>query len=154
MVDESKCLDIPIMEFSLILKHLPFLPGYKQMLRQLLVLLHLAVWFWYPWLLLLSFEVLMILVPWMLHKIQNHLSQYLLGVQLDLCIFGALPPIRHSSNDMCLSVRQNELLRPSSLLKRSPLIYCWLLSGSTPIFPIPCPLLPLLRESSWLEAKE
>ena len=31
--------------------------------------------------------------------ILNHLSQYRLGIQLDLCIFGALPPIRHSSND-------------------------------------------------------
>ena len=50
---------------------------------------------------------------WSQQKIQNHLSQYRLGVQLDLCIFGALPPIRHSSNDRCPSVRQNELfLRP------------------------------------------
>ena len=38
VVDESKCLDIPIWEFSIILEHLPFLPGYKQILRQLLVL--------------------------------------------------------------------------------------------------------------------
>ena len=38
MVDESKCLDIPILEFSIILEHLPFLPGYKQILRPLLVL--------------------------------------------------------------------------------------------------------------------
>ena len=51
-----------------------------------------------------------------LHKIQNHLSQYRLGVQLDLCIFGASSPTRHSSNDRCPSVGQNELLRPSSLL--------------------------------------
>ena len=34
-----------------------------------------------------------------------------------------LPPIRHSSNDRCPSVRRNELLRPSSLLNRSPLFY-------------------------------
>ena len=44
VVDESKCLDIPILEFSIILEHLPFLPGYKQILRQLLVLHTLAIW--------------------------------------------------------------------------------------------------------------
>ena len=53
---------------------------------------------------------------------KNHLLQYHLGVQLDLCIFGALPPIQHFSNDICPSVMQSELLRPSSLLHRSPLI--------------------------------
>ena len=55
-----------------------------------------------------------------------------LEVQLGLCIFGALSPIRHSSNDRCPSVTKNELLCPSSLLHRSPLIYFWLLSGPTP----------------------
>ena len=45
----------------------------------------------------------------------GHLG-YHLGVQLDLCIFGALPPIQHISNDICPSVMQNDLLRPSSLL--------------------------------------
>ena len=45
--------------------------------------------------------MLMTLVQRILYKIQNHLSQYHLGVQLDLCTFGALPPIRHSSNDRC-----------------------------------------------------
>ena len=30
VVDESKCLDIPILEFSVIWVHPPFLPGYKQ----------------------------------------------------------------------------------------------------------------------------
>ena len=78
-------------------------------------------------LLLLSFVMLMILVQWILRMIQNHLSQYRLGVQLDLCIFDALPPIRHSSNDRCPSVR-----RPSSLLHRSLLSYFWLSSSSTP----------------------
>ena len=154
VVDESKCLDIPILEFSIILEHLPSLPGYKQILHPLLVLRTLAIWRWYPWSWRLSFEMLKILVLWILHKNQNHLSQDRLGVQLDLCIFGALPPIRHFSNDRCPSVRQNELLRPTSLLHRWPLSYFWLLSGSTPkfspIFPIPCPLLPLLREFSWL----
>ena len=131
-----------------IMEHLPFLPGYKQILRQLLVLRTLAIWIWYPWLLLPSFVMLMILFWKKLHKIQNHLLQHRLRIQLDLCIFCVFPPIQHFSNDRCLSVRQNELLRPSSLLPRSPLIYFWLLSGPTlesfPIFPIPCPLLPLL----------
>ena len=109
VVDESKCLDIPIWEISIILEHLPFSPGYKEILHQLLVLRTLAVWIWYPWLLLLYFLVLVTLVQWILHKIQNHLSQYRLGVQLDLYIFGTLPPIRHSSNYRCPSVKQNEL---------------------------------------------
>ena len=132
------------------------IPGYKQILRQLLVHRNLAIWRRHPWLLLVSFEKLIILVRWILHKILNRLSQCRLGVQLDLCIFGALPSIQHFSDDICPSVKQNELLRPSSLLPRSPLFYFWLWSGSTPkfspYFPIPCPLLPLLRESSWLEA--
>ena len=37
VLNESKCLDIPSWEFSIILEHPPFLPGYKQILRQLLV---------------------------------------------------------------------------------------------------------------------
>ena len=53
LVDESKCLDTPIWEFSTILEHLPLWPGYKQILRQLLLLRTLAVWRWCPWLLLL-----------------------------------------------------------------------------------------------------
>ena len=44
VVDESKCLDIPILEFSVIWGHPPFLPKYEQILRQLLVLRNLAVW--------------------------------------------------------------------------------------------------------------
>ena len=63
--------------------------------------------------------MLMTLVQWMLHKTLNRLWQCHLGVQLNLCIFRALSPIRHSSNDICPSMTQNELLRPSSLLHRS-----------------------------------
>ena len=37
VVDESKCLDTPILEFSIICEHLPFLLGYKQILRLQLV---------------------------------------------------------------------------------------------------------------------
>ena len=62
--------------------------------------------------------MLMILVLSKLHKTPNHLSQYHLGEQLDLCFFGALPPIRHSLNDIFSSVMQNELWRPSSFLHR------------------------------------
>ena len=86
VVDESKCLDIPILEFKIILEHPPFLPGYKQILRQLLVLRNQAVWIWYPWLLLQSFVMLMNLVQWILHRALNRLSQYHLGVQLDCCL--------------------------------------------------------------------
>ena len=145
-------------EFSVILEYIPFLSGYKQILRPLLVLRILAVWIWYPWLLLPSFDMLMFLVLWILYKIRNHLLQCRLEVQLDLCIFCALSPIRHSSNDRCPSVRQNELLCPSSLLHRSPLICFWLLfcptAESFQVSPILYPLLLLLRESSLLEGKE
>ena len=94
-VDVSKYLDISILEFSIICEHLPVSLGYEQTLCQLLVLRNQAVWRWYPWLLLLSFVMLMILVQWILHKTPNRLLQYHLVVQLDLCIFGALPPIQH-----------------------------------------------------------
>ena len=154
VVDESRCLDIPIWEFSIICEHPPFLPGYtswycvsclscatRQSWDDIHDFCYCHQWCWWS----LSFVML-----------SNRLLQYHPGVQLDLCIFGALPPIQYFSNDICLSVRRNELLSPSSLLHRSPLSYFWLSSGSTPkispIFPIPCPLLPLLREFSWLEA--
>ena len=68
VVDVSKCLDTPILEFSVIWEHPPLLLGYKQILRQLLVLRNQAVWRWYPWSLLLSFVMLMILVQWILRK--------------------------------------------------------------------------------------
>ena len=117
---------------------LPFWPEYKQILRPLLVLRTLAIWIW-P--LLPSFETLMILVLYLLHKIQNHLLQCRLGVQLDPCIFDVSSPIRHFSTDSCPSVRQNELLRPPSLLHRSLVSYFWLLSSSTPEF---SPIFPFL----------
>ena len=134
VVDESKCLDIPIFGFfSIILEHLPFKPGYKQILRRLLVHRNLAIWKWYPRLLLLSFVMLMILVRWILRKTQNRLLQYHLGVQLDPCIFGALSPIQHFSNDRCPSMKRSVLFYLLFLLHRSPLIYFWLLSGPTPV---------------------
>ena len=56
VVEESTCLDIPIWELSIICEHLPFLPGYKQILRLLLVHRNPAIWRWYPWLWRLSCE--------------------------------------------------------------------------------------------------
>ena len=105
-VDESKCLDIPILESSTIWAHLPFFTWVNQILRLLLVRRNLAIWRWYPWLLLLSFEMLMILVRCILHKTTNRLLQHHLGVQLDLCISDALPPIQHFSNAMSISVSE------------------------------------------------
>ena len=132
VVDESNCLDIPIWEFSRIWVHPPFWPEKKQILRQLLVLSILAVWIWWPWLLRRSYVMLMIRALRILHKIQNHLSQFRLGVQLDLCIFGALPPVRQSSNDRGPSMKRGVLVYLLFLLHRSLLSYFWLSSGSTP----------------------
>ena len=144
------------MEFSVILEHPPYLPWCKQILHTLLVLRTLAVWIWYPWLSLPSFEKLMILVQWILLKNLNHLWQYYLRVQLDLCTFCASPPTQQLSNDICPLMMQSELLHPSSLLHRSPPFYFRLYSGSTqkfsPIFPIPFPLLLLLLGFWWREA--
>ena len=44
VVDESNCLDIPILDFSTICEHLPFSLGYKLILRLLLVHCNLAIW--------------------------------------------------------------------------------------------------------------
>ena len=44
VVDESKCLDTPIWEFSIICEHLPFSLGYKLILRLLLVHHNQAIW--------------------------------------------------------------------------------------------------------------
>ena len=44
VVDESKCLDTPILEFSIICEHLPFSLGYEPMLRLLLVHRNQALW--------------------------------------------------------------------------------------------------------------
>ena len=44
VVDESKCLDTPILDFLIICEHLPFSPGYKPILRLLLVHRNPAIW--------------------------------------------------------------------------------------------------------------
>ena len=44
VVDESKCLDTPILEFSMICEQLPFSLGYKLILRLLLVHRNQAIW--------------------------------------------------------------------------------------------------------------
>ena len=62
VTDESNCLDIPIWQFWIIWKYLPFLPDSKQILRPLLVHRNLTIWKWYRWLLLQLFVILMILV--------------------------------------------------------------------------------------------
>ena len=84
---------------SIICEHLPFSLGYKPILRLLLVHRNLAIWRWYPWSWRLSFEMLKILVQWILRKTLNRLLQYHHGVQLDLCISLVLPPIQHFLDD-------------------------------------------------------
>ena len=44
VVDKSKCLDTPILEFSIICQHLPFSLRYKLILRLLLVHRNQAIW--------------------------------------------------------------------------------------------------------------
>ena len=156
VVDESKCLDIPIWEFSIILVHLLILTCVKEDTASAACPAQPG-----------SLEMISMTFAAVICDAEDPCSvntawdpesslQYHLGAQLYLNIFGVLPPIRHSSNDRCPSVKQNELMRPSSLLHLSPPSYFWLSSGSTPgsfqLFPIPCPLLLLLREFSWLGA--
>ena len=77
--DESECLYIPILEFLTIVEYLSFFLNMKQILHQLLVLRFLTIWIWYPWLLLLSFGILMNLILRILHKLQifhNVVSEY------------------------------------------------------------------------------
>ena len=109
VVDESKCMDIPIWEFSIICEHLPFLLGYKLILRLLHVLRNQAVWRWSPWRLLLSFEMLKILDQWILQKIQNHPLQHHLGVQLDLFVFLVHCLQLSIFGDRCPLMMENEL---------------------------------------------
>ena len=103
VADESKCLDIPIWAFSTIREHLPFSLEYELILRLLLVHRNLAIWRWYPWFWRLLFEMLKILVEWILHKNQNYLLQYHRGEQLDLCIFGVCPPIQLFTSDISIN---------------------------------------------------
>ena len=44
VVDGSKCLDTPILEFLIIMEHLPFLLRFYLILRLLLVHRNLAIW--------------------------------------------------------------------------------------------------------------
>ena len=93
-----------------------------------------------------------------LHKIQNHLSQCRLGVHLDLCIFGALSPIGHSSNDRSPSMKRSVLFYLLFMLHQSLQICFWLLfcptEDSFQVSPIFYPLLLLLRVSSLFVSKE
>ena len=121
VVDESKSLDIPILDFFETILWAPSIFGYKRILHPLLVFRTLAVWIWCEWLLLLSFKMLMILGRWILQKILNRLSQCRLEVQLDLGTFGALPPIRQSVNDM--SINDAKWTFSLSLLLRRSLFF-------------------------------
>ena len=91
--------------------HPPFLPGYY--------LRTLAFWRWYPRLLLLSFEMLMILGRWILHTIVNRLSQYQLRAQLVFfCISETVAPTPNSWADRCPSTTQSVRFCPHSLLQQ------------------------------------
>ena len=100
VVDESKCLDTPISEFSTICEHLPCSLECTPILRLLLVHRNQAIWRWYPHDLSRCHLRCWWSVQWLLRKIQNCLLQHHRGAQLDLCIFGALPPIQHFSDDI------------------------------------------------------
>ena len=86
-VDVSKYLDILTLDFLITLMRLPCWPEYKRILHQLLVLNILEAFILCPWLLRLSFKMLMIFFQWTLRTNQYHLLQSHLGVQPCLCIF-------------------------------------------------------------------
>ena len=87
----------------------------------------------YPWLLLLSFVMLMILVQWILHRIQNRLLQYRLGIQLDLCILETVASTPSSWDDRGSSTMQSVRFCPHSFLQRSPHFCFWLSSAAIPL---------------------
>ena len=156
-VDVSKYLYIPSLEFSIICEHLPFLLGSKPILRLLLVHRNLAIWRSYPWFWRLSFEMLKILVQWILHKTLNRLLQYHLRVRLDLCISGTVALNPNSWDDRDPLMTQNEQYGPYSLLQRSP-FFLWVLTlvschaCISSVFLILSPLLPFYLVFSWLQA--
>ena len=160
--DESKCVGIPVLEFSIILGHLPFLPGYKQVLRPLLVPRNLVtVWTWYPWLMLpYHLRCWWSLCSEYCIRPMNRLLQYRLESTTRPLFFGNYClTVRHSSNDRCPSVTLNELLRPSfiasSITSDSLLTFVKSHAGSSlSSFSILYPLLPSLRVSSLPEAYE
>ena len=87
------------LEFSIPSVHLPFWLGFKRKRRLLLVLCILEVLKYCPWLVQPSLVELKILAQWILRTILNHLSQYLLGVRLDLGIFQIVVPTPNSWDD-------------------------------------------------------
>ena len=158
VVDESKCLDIPILEFSIIFEHLPFYLGKS---RYCVSCLSCATWqsendihdfycchLWCWWSLFGEYCIRFIIIS---HNIASEYTSTF--VFLALCLqFGIL------QKDRCRSVKQNELRRPTSLLHRSPLCYFWFLSNPTlksfQVSPILYPLLLVLRVSTMLAAWE
>ena len=118
-----------------------------------------AIWRWYPWFWPLSFEMLKILVQWILHKILNRfftISPRSTTRPLYFWCFASQFSIFQMT--YVPSVMQNELLR------RRPCFIDHLLfllqtcqfprPKISPIFPIPCPPLLLLLEFLKLEAQE
>ena len=144
-----------VWELSIILEHLPFLPGYKEILRQLLVLRNLEVWIWYPWLLLQSFEKLMILVQWILRKTPESsftISPRSTTQPLYFWCFASNSAFfrwHMSINDAKWTVAPVVLASSITFLL---LTFVKFHAEIFSIFPIPCPLRPLLQEFSWLEA--
>ena len=130
VVDESMCLDILTLEFSVILKHLRFLPGYKQILRQLLVLRTLAVWKWYPWFLRLSFVT--VINPALNHCVRDWIISYNVTSEYDSALiflkFWVSTP--NSRDDRCPLMMQSALFSLLSLLQRSPFSCFWLSSAA------------------------
>ena len=127
VVDESKYLDIPIIDFFLMTERLPFWPGFQQILHVRLVLRILVALQWRPSLLLPPFGVLMILAQWMLHKNQNHLLRCRLGVQLVHRVSEILVPNPHFSYDKDPLTTESVWSFLLSLLRRSHL-FCFLVN--------------------------
>ena len=157
MVDESKCLDIPIWEFSIILDHLPFLTGYKPILRLLLVHRNQAIWRWYPWFWRLSFERC-----W-----RSLFSEYCVRPRI---VFYNVASEYNSTFAFLVLWLQFGILQMTDVHQWGKMNFCafrpcfidhlWFTSdfwsGPTPesflVSHILYPLLPLLREFSWLDA--
>ena len=120
VVDESKCLDIPIWDFSIFCDLLPFYLGRS---RYCVCCLSTATWqsgdnihdfccghlrCWWS-----LFGEYCIRPRVVLYNVTTEYNSTF--VLLVLC-----PPTQHFSNDICPSMMQNELLRPTYLLHRSP----------------------------------
>ena len=142
LVDVSKCLDTPILEFSITSVHLPFLPGYKQILRPLLVHRNPAIWRWYPW--LLAAVIWDAEDPCSVNTAYDPESSFTMSPRSTTLPFILLKndvPTPNSWNDRDPSMTRHELFYPCSLLLRSPLCCFWLLWAAMPAF---CQSVPII----------